>query len=320
MLGRVLAAVLTLIAAPAWANDSAAELPAGGLRLELRQDDQIQMKSEDLYLSQKLVKVDYVFLNRSDRDRRITVAFPMPPVKGAGATDPEPVDFAYSWNMLPDNFLDFSVQVDGVDVPAELELRAELEGQDVTEALTAAGVPLNPLNQRTLDRIKALSAGDRARVEPYLGPDGDPAWQMRATFHWQQLFPAGRELRISHRYAPVLGGTFMTPEQFNAPEEWMEDYCPDAAFLTGAARVTGETNDYGMARWMSYILHTGANWNGPIERFSLTVAKPGINTVVSFCGQGVTKISPTEFRMEARDFKPRDDLHVLWVGPAPLPR
>ena len=58
-------AILVTLAAPAAANDSTAQLGAGGL--ELVRNDTIEVLSEDLYVSAKEVRVTYHFRNRPMR-------------------------------------------------------------------------------------------------------------------------------------------------------------------------------------------------------------------------------------------------------------
>ncbi len=70
----VLAAALA--AGAAIANDSTAETAAGGL--VLKQNADIDMVSEDLFVSVEQIRVQYVFRNRAARDVSVTVAFPMP--------------------------------------------------------------------------------------------------------------------------------------------------------------------------------------------------------------------------------------------------
>lgn len=72
----VFLAAAGLLTGSARANDSTAERAAGGL--VLTRTDAIDMVSEDLYVSAELVKVRYVFRNRTAADVRTTVAFPMP--------------------------------------------------------------------------------------------------------------------------------------------------------------------------------------------------------------------------------------------------
>src|SRR3954466_10530092 len=76
----VMAVIFTLGCAPAFANDSTAELATGGLAYITT--DAIEMRSEDLGISMDEVRVRYEFVNTSDRDVTTLVAFPMPDIKG----------------------------------------------------------------------------------------------------------------------------------------------------------------------------------------------------------------------------------------------
>ena len=70
------AAVAALSAGAALANDTTAERAAGGL--VFKQTADIDMVSEDLYVSVDRIRVAYVFRNRRPQDITVTVAFPMP--------------------------------------------------------------------------------------------------------------------------------------------------------------------------------------------------------------------------------------------------
>ena len=73
-------AAMIALAAPAAANDSAAQLGAGGLQLV--RNDTIEVLSEDLYVSAKEVRVTYHFRNRTDAPVTYVVAFPLPTIDG----------------------------------------------------------------------------------------------------------------------------------------------------------------------------------------------------------------------------------------------
>ena len=81
-LNRTAAALLAavLLAAPAAANDSVASMGAGGL--VLGRTDGIEMRSEDLYVSAREIRVRYRFYNRTDQDISTLVAFPLPDLQG----------------------------------------------------------------------------------------------------------------------------------------------------------------------------------------------------------------------------------------------
>ncbi|PIU58007.1 MAG: hypothetical protein COS89_02650 [Deltaproteobacteria bacterium CG07_land_8_20_14_0_80_38_7] len=60
------------------ANDSEATIAAGGLELVNNKD--ISIESEDLYISEDIIKVNYIFKNNSDKDIKTLVAFPLAPI------------------------------------------------------------------------------------------------------------------------------------------------------------------------------------------------------------------------------------------------
>jgi hypothetical protein len=97
------------------------------------------MRSEDLYVSAKEIRVTYRFFNRAAQDRTVTVAFPMPDVT---------LDFIDGMTAVPhpgsENFLDFSTKADGKPVTTEVENKAFGNGVDQTAQLRKLGVPLYP--------------------------------------------------------------------------------------------------------------------------------------------------------------------------------
>ena len=71
-------AAIVIMTRTALGNDSSAELAAGGL--VFTKNLNVEMQSEDLYLSAKEVRVRYRFFNKSDSDVVTTVAFAMPDI------------------------------------------------------------------------------------------------------------------------------------------------------------------------------------------------------------------------------------------------
>ena len=154
-----------------------------------------------------------------------------------------------------------------------------------------------------------------------------PMWTVRETWHWDQVFPAGRDLRVEHRYAPGVGGTAGVPlasHDFRTREngrEYQRDFCPDAAFLAALdrmqARAERRQGEYPMERRLRYILTTGGNWRSPIGDFRMVIDKGSPNAIVSFCGEGVRRISPTQFEVRHRNWRPTRDLAVLIITAEP---
>jgi hypothetical protein len=318
-MNRLLAASLLLLVAmlsPALANDSIATLGAGGLILV--RADTISMEKEDLFISTKEVRVNYVFRNNDAGERVYLVAFPMPQI--------DPQQYLESDISVPErnkeNFMNFAVTVDGVKVEPELEMRALSGGLDVTNLVKLLGVPLNPLAD---EARKALAAVDRDKLADLMAMGAvavsaegvSPAWSLKSTYYWQQRFPAKGTLAVSHTYTPAVGATFYYKEA-GSDGTLARDYCIDdgtAKAIDKKISQGSKDSPYLMQRTIEYILTTGANWQGSIGDFRLVVDKGTPNTIVSFCMEGVNKIGPTQFEVHRKDFYPTDELRILLLNP-----
>jgi hypothetical protein len=326
---RVLPLILfaaTLTGSVAAANDSVAERAAGGL--VLKQSADIDMVSEDLFISADEVRVRYVFRNRAPRDVRVTVAFPLP--------DHDLRQDFYGDVAYPS---DFATRVDGRPVAMEVELRAMLNGTDHGALLAGLDVPIIDAANGIagIERsISALPLADRDRLvslglaeaadEPAEGPVITPTWTVRETRYWEQTFPAGRDLVVEHSYRPGTGQATATglahPEflQGGDRQAMIDRYCIDDAFLAAVDRGTRRAGGGQPAfseQWVSYILTTGANWRSPIGDFRLVVDKGEAGHLVSFCGEGVRRLNSTQFEVRHRDWRPTRDLHILILRPIP---
>jgi hypothetical protein len=322
---------LTLVAAlaPANANDTMAELRAGGLTFVA--SDTVEMASEDLSLSMDEVKVDYVFHNSGKDDVSSVIAFPMPDVQGDG-------DFMVTIpDETSDNFMDFSVTVDGQAIETRLDQHVFAAEVEVTDLLNRYKVPLQPYGERTSRALNALPKDVIAEMMtrglvidmPFSdtadGPMQDdyvPVWKLKTTYWWTATFPAGADVRVSHRYTPAVGSnTGLNFVNFEPPryggeayDEEKAKYCFDAAFLKAVdkrldAAKDGETPL--VENWLGYVLTTGRNWGGAIGKFHLTIDKGSPDNLLSLCMDGLKKTGPTTFELRAADFFPQKDIDVL---------
>ena len=135
---------------------------------------------------------------------------------------------------------------------------------------------------------------------------------------------AGRDLIVDHDYRPGAGSSVGTglamPDYRNTADGRREaaTFCatPDfAASLDRLRRAGGEGAELPDYR-IGYILRTGANWRSPIGDFRLVVDKGSPRNLVSFCEEGVRRISPTQFEVRHRNWRPTRDLNVLIVQPS----
>jgi Domain of unknown function (DUF4424) len=329
--GLAAGALALLIATAACGNDSTAELAAGGL--VLTKSPAIEMRSEDLFISPNLVKVRYKFANTSASDVTVTVAFPMPDITTQGVDDTLSIP-----TKDPQNILGFSTLVDGKPVAAQVEQKAIKDGVDQSAYLRSLGIPLAPHLASTdaaLDRLPqaakdALVAKQLAVIDEYGADANKPlekhweaTWTLKTTYFWRQTFPAGRVLDVQHRYTPSLGesaGTSWGSPLFAKDAQYAArraHYCVDDDFVASVAKTIKPGEQYSpmSEERLEYILSSGANWKAPIGDFRMVVDKGAAANLVSFCGQGVRKISPTQFEVRHTNFTPTGDVSILILLP-----
>lgn len=325
---RCLAALLAcLAAAPAAANDSYAVLGAGGL--ELRQTSAIAMESEDLYVSRSEVRVSYVFRNLTSADITAEVAFPFPELNALEVTNRP-----FHAPVEADNFLDFRVWIDGKPLTPALEMKAfalEPPERDLTSLLRQHGAPVQPLQAGFYQKLQAMPPAAKQALAKAkaidLIEDGNggfdvmPLWGLRSAYHWTMRFPAGGTVAVEHRYKPFLGYFWYSAKP---DPEVAATYCIDASTTAGLAKriavaASKDMPGYVTAAELSYVLQTARNWSGPIRRFRLTLDKGQTDVILSLCAQGLRKVAPTQFVMEATDYVPKSDLKVLFA-PVSLPQ
>ncbi|RWC45253.1 MAG: DUF4424 domain-containing protein [Mesorhizobium sp.] len=329
MLRYVLTAALALSAGSAFANDSVAELGTGGLILS--RSDAVAMQSEDLFISPEKVTVDYVFHNNTDKDVDAIVAFPMPDISG----NPEEIP-AIPENQS-DNFLGFEVTIDGVAAKPQLEQKVLALGIDISAELKAQNVPFYPFGDAAKAALAKLPQAviddwvNRGLIIEDTGSEGTeankvytPFWQLRSTYWWRSTFPANKDVHVSHRYKPSVGGTSSVSFFYNGKFQgqyatYKTRYCLDNTFENAVRKAAKDGPDgypqYNESR-IAYVLTTGGNWaTGTIGKFKLTVDKGNPRALVSFCGDNVKKTGPTTFEMTANDFYPEHDIDILILDP-----
>jgi hypothetical protein len=307
---------------PAHANDSAAAIGQGGLQL-VQQGD-VAMLSEDLYVSVPKIRVKYEFRNEGSAPVKTIVAFPLPEY------DMNQIESPVGWPSDDQNDpTGFKVKVDGVALKPKLESKAFVGGKDVTAELKAAGIPaiyplgnfwdrLNKVKRPQVDALLKSGIVDRvAGTNEIL-----PLWKIKSAYYWDMTFPPGQIVTVEHDYAPVTGGSFwgdgmVKTEAAAAKDEFFRDFCLDQQTLDGIGRKLAadraRNQNAGMLSYIDvrYILKTGRNWRGPIGKFRLTVDKGSPANLVSFCADGVTKTGPSTFVVEKTNWEPDRDLAVL---------
>jgi Domain of unknown function (DUF4424) len=317
--------LLLNLASPAFANDTTAELAVGGLRLT--QSDAISLDKEDLYISRDEVRVDYVFTNTSDKDVETLVAFPLPE---QGFPDGED---SVIYDLGKD--LEFKSLVNGKPVQYEVVTQAMAGGEEISALLDKVGLRIDAQWKDGVTPDAALATVDSAARDKLIalgavknvGSETEPfymqKWVVQTSVTRRQVFKAGASVKVQHRYKPLAGGSVgggLSPQYRN--EDWAKGniakFCVEDSWLKSfdkqIPKHASDQNPTGYNEiWLGYVLKTGANWKGSIKDFRLVVDKGKPDSLVSFCAEGVKKISPTQFEVRKTDFEPTQDLNVLIV-------
>jgi Domain of unknown function (DUF4424) len=294
-----------------WANDTMATFGAGGLQFE--QTDEVRMEREELYLSPEEVRVSYAFRNLTDHDVRMTVAFPMPDVDVLAMSE---TPHKFHLSSRDGDIFDFHVSVNGLEIVSALDVRAYRSDQPDKEVTAILKKYKEPLLDESKERLRDKPDIKALIAEGLFEEDGEhPNWIVKANFHWEQVFPAGQTIEITHRYKPVTGGTHMGTEvTVNDPKDYFAPWCPDKAFATAMKVLPSDGNRLVEQTSLEYILKTGANWAGPIGRFRLEINKAGAD-LISLCPVPGLKLERRgqSFVAEASQYVPTTDIKLMFV-------
>lgn len=298
------------------ANDSTGFVATGGVQYLKNKD--IQMYSENLFISKKRITVDYEFKNLSKHLVNEIILFPLPKVQNY-----MDYDYADATGLIDS----FKIQVNGQRIQPQVHVRAFLPSNeqeyvhggdfqaDVTNELMACSLTQQELIQPWKGENTDISTSIQQKIQTCKNPrvqkllkiqDEDLIrWQSQVIYSWKQNFKANSMTRIQHEYAPLVGGSVSL-----YPEEDEKTYCMDQSFKAGLKKAKSQYAPY---QALGYILKTGANWAKPIQNFKLTIERDP-NELVSFCWDGqVKKISSAQFQMTEKNFVPKQDLDIIFV-------
>ena len=314
LLAAVLVAVLvgvTLAESKAASDgrpDLHSEIGVGGLifsgNLNLTIDQQ------DVTIAADAVQVNYSIRNADDSDQTITIAFPFADVDG---TMPPDVQTGIAVSN-PSNFMDIVIDVDGRRPTFAVEQRATAVGLDVTKAIIDAQLPLFPLAADLSQRLADLDPAVRNDLveRGVLKVDDDvvsPAWTLKTTAYWRQVFPAGQTLALSLTYKPITGRNAFSS---GALQPLKKGVCVDAGAEQLIVRLASQGTPLTMVA-VGYVAHPGAEALGPVGRFRLTVDQSVAKSIVATCRQGLRKTGPTTSDWVATNYAMDEEFRVLFV-------
>ncbi|MFB2682437.1 DUF4424 domain-containing protein [Shewanella mangrovisoli] len=292
-----------LVSTATLANDSSFGDANGSITLKYQ--PHISMDKESLFISETEVRVDYVFTNTSSQELIVPIAFPMPPMF-FGSADHSSID-------------NFTLKVNGKTQPTQHRLVAQLADKtDITAELKQFGWGIDEVAYFV--ESGEVPKGKPALPKEWLDEDQQIAFTLSDYFVWEQTFPAGQSVSISHSYTPSLSTGI--PDTANSIiNTYTELACLDESAKQGIrkrnliVKQDGEDVEYGV-EWshLSYILVTANNWQGAIKDFKLTLKKSQPTDLISLCFDGeLKKIDPLTFEFQQKQFTPTQDLSILFI-------
>jgi Domain of unknown function (DUF4424) len=340
---RLLAALLLIIGslASAAADPGAVSFALGGL--QFKKESRISMVRENLAISPELtITVDYEFLNNTDQDVTILMAFPVPP-DPCGAADSPYTVFTEDGGGNPR--IPFHVWVEGQETKYSTEARAFLSGKSLPTSSTNLGKDYTGL-LRSLDidpedcstnaempqsaTLHLAALGLLARNRWDGGKIYHANWTVQRKYYWTQTFPAKKTTHIKIAY-PSMGSSSPVSSangwdkrvvQANTPiwGKELHDTCGGRDLQRKLAAEISSPDSSIEVSWVDFILVTANYWHGPIKDFVLTVEtqdpESSVNTDVSFCWDGpITRPDSTHVVATAHNFSPKRNLHIGFFQP-----
>jgi hypothetical protein len=233
-----------------------------------------------------------------------------------------------------------TTMVDGVEVELTRLDIPRVNGADVERRIRQEGWPVRFWEDPSLNaRLAQLPESEKAALiaEGLLTGDGmgpdevRPGWTVQTSFVRLQSFAPHETVTVEHRYTPWQGGTVASGLDRHSREatlgkdsEYRQRYCVDDAFLHSydAVRYRDDgkvvDSEIVLESWISYLLSPGANWQGVIGEFNLTVDTGADDRMLSTCMPGLMKVGPATFNVTRKNYEPDRDLHLLFVQIVPM--
>ena len=310
------------------ANDTTYGLQNGTFRFE--KNPHVSLQKEVLTIGISQITVDYVFRNESAQPLVVPTVFPMPPMLFGTERGRE--------------IEDFKVFVDGQVLEPQRHFVALLWEQDITAQLRQQDWDETKLVN--LFRIVFGDDADAAKkaVEEcrndwisrgWISEEGNPLFTLHEYFTWELELKPHQERSVRHTYRPsyyslagymrdkdLIRSTWRVgqwPKKQNDSQSYsltrseMDDELLEGLFVSRAPEKSYEPC------YLEYKLATGANWNGPIQEFTLIIQKPSADTVFTSFGNEelrsmqITRPNRETIVFHATRFAPRSDLRLLFA-------
>lgn len=293
-----------------FANDGFGALGAGGIIIG--KTDDIAMAKEVLDISCDKIKVDYEFVNESDKDITETIVFPLPPYTDGSMSDAD-----------KRTIRNFKVIVNGKSAKFKKKVRAiTWQNIDITQKLKRIGFTDDDIVEVLFNENELLKKKEKLLIQNgIIDPKIDaPLWTNYVVYEWKQTFKAHQKISVSHTYTPLgSGGSVGNYEHESFSRiEMNKKYCVDSKTADKLDNLAKDDRNWGSypglpGTEISYILRTANTWKDGIRDFHLILRTKTPNETVSTCfSKSIQQTSPTTYEVKLKNFKPKEDLSVYF--------
>jgi hypothetical protein len=308
----LLALMLCCMPRGVFANDGFAALGVGGIALS--KTDAIALKSEVLNISCDMITVNYEFLNESSQDVDAIIIFPLPPY---------PAFPAQSHQISHGEPSEFAITVNGKAVSFDTELKAILNGRDVTEELTALGITRKqiahfPFDLSNLENDRNLPIPQKqidTLTQKGLVVDGYPVWDIHVRYVWKQKFPAKDIVHVDHKYRPFIAEGTLAGYPGHVKST---DYCLTDDQIRRLDKLSSVDTNLNIFQQvpgsnLEYILTTANTWKDGIRDFKLSIHAKAEDEIIATCFPAILKkVSATTYEAQIDNFQPKTELRVFY--------
>ncbi len=332
----------------ALANDSEAGFTMGTLVFKSNPDVQMMREDLLISIPDSTIRVEYEYANKSGEDIELLIGFPIPKPLYDMTGRHFPVeqsnfDFANFktwvngerviwWPLFAGDLAqqeacqDLWFQRNRIFDEAgycfqSFSAKATFDNTDCSDTEHA----LDTEQSEYLARLKKQESDLGCKIDlntelsspPYLHgarPGYEEFAHVFTTVLRRQVFPANETVTVVHEYKIDWGSG--VPQSLGIIDGGARECFVNLSDFKQSNAKTLEAYEKGTLEkhaaldyiFSSYILRTGANWNGPIGRFRLEIVSQP-NSLLEVCFEGLQKVSDTSFVFEADDFLPAQDLH-----------
>lgn len=288
------------------------EMPLAGISangITIKDEKNIQIEKEELYISVDKIEVSYVFRNDTDKDIVTQVAFPIP------QHFYDPTGHVKHYPVLSD----FKVEVNGKEQRYSERTRALSGENDYTSLLTSLKISIrdfgnnNTFSVSNTDKKKLIDLG-LISDDPATGEL--PAWAVETIYYWTQSFPAKSTTRIKHTYEPIPSFSIHYVSPGRGVKELSDSLCVSQEELISWIKKRNQgifpLNERFTVNTIDYILTTANHWKRPIKKFHLVIENKSWLASSCFKKGKLKRNNDHSVEITIDDFIPEQEIEALF--------